>query len=304
MTDEAPDAGTDLQRARDTEGVAERQEGTDRAQTDRAAIRSSGFDPATDMDTSDMDASGIDASGTDASGTDTAVEADGAGPTRGDGPLRVAVVNDYEVIVRGVAGMLAPFADRVTVVATEVGGLPDEPSDIALFDTFGGHRTILGRAREMVADRDVGRVVLYTWSADVDLLAIARASGVAGVLSKACGAEELVDGLERIAAGERVGLDAPLRLAGHHAGGGGSLTPQFDLHANLTAREQEVLAMLGLGLSNRDIANELFLGVETVRTYVRQVYQKLGVKNRTQAAVRARVLGLEPATERRSAAAS
>jgi len=62
-----------------------------------------------------------------------------------------------------------------------------------------------------------------------------------------------------------------------------------------------VLAMLGLGLSNRDIAEELFLGVETVRTYVRQVYQKLGVKNRTQAAVRARVLGLEPASERRPA---
>ena len=171
---------------------------------------------------------------------------------------------------------------------------------IALFDTFGGHRTILGRAREMVAERDIDHVVLYTWSADVDLLSIARASGVSGVLSKASGAAELVDGLERIAAGERVGLDAPLKLAGHHMGS--TMTPQFDLQANLTAREQEVLAMLGLGLSNRDIANELFLGVETVRTYVRQVYQKLGVKNRTQAAVRARVLGLEPATERRPAA--
>ena len=73
---------------------------------------------------------------------------------------------------------------------------------------------------------------------------------------------------------------------------------------DLSPRQEEILAMLGQGLSNRDIADEVFLGVETVRTYVRQVYQKLGVKNRTQAAVRARVLGLEPATERRSAAAS
>lgn len=224
---------------------------------------------------------------------------DGAATADG-GPLRVAVVNDYEVIVRGVAGMLAPFHDRVTVVETVLGDTPEGPVDVALFDTFGGHRTILGRAREMVADHGVRHVVLYTWSADLDLLSIARSSGVSGVLSKACGAAELVDGLERIARGDHVGLDEPLRLAGHQIGNG-SMSPQFDLQANLTAREQEVLAMLGLGLSNRDIANELFLGVETVRTYVRQVYQKLGVKNRTQAAVRARVLGLEPTSERRTA---
>lgn len=278
------------QAARDTDGVIARQDHTDAADTDEAAVRSSGFDLEEDAD----------------GGQDEEVRQGAEGRQDEEGrhqPLRVAVVNDYEVIVRGVAGMLEPFADRVVVVATEVGGVPDEPADVALFDTFGGHRTILGRAREMVTDRQVGRVVLYTWSADVDLLSIARASGVSGVLSKACGAAELVDGLERIAAGDRVGLDAPLRLAGHHVTSG-SLTPQFDLHANLTAREQEVLAMLGLGLSNRDIANELFLGVETVRTYVRQVYQKLGVKNRTQAAVRARVLGLEPATDKRPAAAS
>lgn len=239
--------------------------------------------------------------------------------------LRIALVNDYEVIVRGVAAMLQPFGDRVQVVELEVGGVAETTVDIALFDTFGGHRTILRRAQAMVADREVDHVVLYTWSADANLLAIARASGVSGVLSKAGSAVQLVDGLERIARGEQLGFDTPLRLAGHQGHltnvgrrpstmGNSSDRPDrsdrpdqrppvsIDLQADLTAREQEVLAMLGLGLSNRDIADELFLGVETVRTYVRQVFQKLGVKNRTQAAVRARVLGLEPAAERRSAA--
>ena len=246
-------------------------------------------------------------------------------PSSANGPLRIAVVNDYEVIVRGVAAMLQPFGDRVRVVEVEVGGVAEESVDIALFDTFGGHRSILRRAQAMVADREVDHVVLYTWSADANLLGIARASGVSGVLSKAGSAMQLVDGLERVAAGERLGFDTPLRLAGHQghltdlgrraaavgsgSGSGSSSTgaraatpTTIDLQADLTAREQEVLAMLGLGLSNRDIADELFLGVETVRTYVRQVYQKLGVKNRTQAAVRARVLGLEPAAERRPAA--
>jgi DNA-binding NarL/FixJ family response regulator len=225
----------------------------------------------------------------------------------GGRPLRIALVNDYEVIVRGVAAMLQPFGDRVQVVELEVGGVAETTVDIALFDTFGGHRTILRRAQAMVADREVDHVVLYTWSADANLLAIARASGVSGVLSKAGSAVQLVDGLERIARGEQLGFDTPLRLAGHQGHDRSDRPDQrppvsIDLQADLTAREQEVLAMLGLGLSNRDIADELFLGVETVRTYVRQVFQKLGVKNRTQAAVRARVLGLEPAAERRSAA--
>lgn len=247
----------------------------------------------------------------------------GVGPL--ERPLLVAVVNDYEVIVRGVSSMLQPFAHRVRVTETDVGGVPQGSVDIALFDTFGGHRTILRRAQQMAADHDVTHVVLYTWSADANLLALARSSGVSGVLSKARTAAQLVDGLERISLGEQLGFDAPLRIAGQHGhlsrlnGVGaehralGQLpgpsasplaveTAQLDLQVDLTAREQEVLAMLGLGLSNRDIADELFLGVETVRTYVRQVFQKLGVKNRTQAAVRARVLGFEPAAERRPAA--
>ena len=238
--------------------------------------------------------------------------------TRGGRPLRIALVNDYEVIVHGVAAMLQPFGDRVQVVEIEVGGVAEHEVDIALFDTLGGHRTILRRAQAMVADRKVDHVVLYSWSADANLLAVARESGVSGVLSKAGTAGQLVDGLERIANGEHIGLDTPLRSAGHQgrlssAGRRPSAlaaaehwdprsATTIDLEADLTTREQEVLAMLGLGLSNRDIADELFLGVETVRTYVRLVFQKLGVRNRTQAAVRARVLGLEPTTHRRPVA--
>lgn len=225
---------------------------------------------------------------------------------RGGRPLRIALVNDYEVIVHGIAAMLQPFGDRVQVVEIAVGGVAEDAVDIALFDTLGGHRTILRRAQAMVEDRQVDHVVLYSWSADANLLAVARASGVSGVLSKASTAGQLVDGLERIANGEHIGLDTPLRRPSALSGAAEHWDPRpattIDLEADLTTREQEVLAMLGLGLSNRDIADELFLGVETVRTYVRQVFQKLGVRNRTQAAVRARVLGLEPTTHRRPVA--
>ena len=71
-------------------------------------------------------------------------------------PIRISIVNDYEVIVRGLAAMLAPFGDRVTVVETEAGGLPDLPADIALFDTFAGRRRSLSRVDELAHDTTRG----------------------------------------------------------------------------------------------------------------------------------------------------
>lgn len=191
-------------------------------------------------------------------------------------PLRVALVNDFEVVARGLESMLRPHSDRIQVVEVEVGGPPTVPCDIALLDTFGGRRQALERAR-LIVEQGIARfVVLYTWDAHEEFLDAAREVGVAGVLLKSSSARELVEGLERIATGEPIGL---------HDGHGIN---------NLTPREREVLAMLGLGLSNREIATALYLGVETVRTYVRRIYQKLGVSNRTQAALQVQRLGLTP----------
>ena len=80
-------------------------------------------------------------------------------------PLRVTLVNDYEIIVQGLQRMLEPFSDRIRIVETEVGGLPTVPTDIALFDTFGGRRYSLARVKAMTQDLSIGKVVLYTWDA-------------------------------------------------------------------------------------------------------------------------------------------
>ena len=205
-------------------------------------------------------------------------------------PLRIVLVNDFEVVVRGLNDMLRPHGDRVRVVDLAVGHEPETTCDIALFDTFGGRRQALARARAMAEDEFVRHVVLYTWDANDGFVDMAVHAGIHGVVPKSASAEELIDALERISRGEPVGLPP----AGTSRSG-----VSID---GLTTREREVLAMLGLGLSNRDIAHELFLGVETVRTYVRQIYQKLGVANRTQAALKARHLGLDPAEVRRSRA--
>lgn len=201
-------------------------------------------------------------------------------------PLRVALVNDYDIIVHGLHAMLAPFADRIVVVEHETRGIPQEHVDIALFDTFAGRKDAVARAAEMVESGNARHVVLYTWDASAEFLEAVRSIGASAVLLKSVDGADLVHALERIAAGERLGLDHVTRSQG---------SEQAD---SLSMREREVLAMLALGSSNSDIASELYLSVDTVKTYVRRVFQKLGVHNRTQAAMMAQRYGLAPPASR------
>lgn len=220
-----------------------------------------------------------------------AAETDGE---RAAGPITVSLVNDYEVVVHGLNAMLSPFADRVTVVELEVEGEPDRRADVALFDTFGGHRHAIERAGRMIADAVVDHVVLYTWDSSDDLVDDARRIGVHGIISKEACADEVVAMLERIVAGERIGVDAP--WSARNSDRNGSDANGDDANGDLSEREAEVLALLALGLSNKQIATELYLSIETVRTYVRRLYAKLGVSNRAQAAVHATLHGVAPPT--------
>ncbi len=222
-------------------------------------------------------------------GHDLQLETDWSSDPMGSGesrPIRVSLVNDYEVILRGLHSMLAPFSDRIEVVEHQVGGTPDCRAEIALFDTFAGRRDALDRARQMSEDGLVDHIVLYTWDAAPRFLEIAKSSGVSGVVMKSVTGELLVEQLERVVAGERLGWADSTRASGRGSG------------EALSMREQEVLALLALGFSNPEIAAELFLSVDTVKTYVRRVFAKLGVNNRTNAALLAAKYDLPPPERR------
>ena len=189
----------------------------------------------------------------------------------------MALVNDYQIIVDGLREMLRPFSGRVSVVETVRGDTPDGPADIALFDTFAGRRHALGRVREMLADGDIAKVVLYTWDAPAAFLDDVTALQVDGVIMKSETGERLVEALERIHRGEPTDLDP-----------GADPTPP----TVLTEREREVLALIARGAPNREIARELYLSIDTVKTHVRNVFRKLDVPNRTLAALAADRFGL------------
>ena len=207
-------------------------------------------------------------------------------------PVTVAIVNDYEVIVRGLAAILEGYRDAVVVVELEVGGEPRRRADVALFDTFASRRNSITRAREMVEHGIVEHVVLYTWDASVDFLRAADLVGVSGVVLKSQTGDGLVEAILAVAAGSKVGL------------GVASRGRSFVGHSALSDREQEVLALIAVGYTNKEIAHELFLSVDTIKTHVRRLFSKLEVRNRAQAALLAARHRLPPPTidHRRSAA--
>lgn len=187
-------------------------------------------------------------------------------------PLRIAIVNDYELVVKGLARMFEPFPARVQVVELVAQAQARERVDVALFDTFARTRdvdTVLG-------DSNAQHLAVYSWNLEPDLIKEALSQGASGYLAKDLPAQELVDALERINLGETVVTEKELA-----PGPGGGDWPGHD--RGLTARESEIIALITQGLSNQDIADRAFLSINTIKSYIRSSYRKMNVTTRSQA---------------------
>ena len=204
-------------------------------------------------------------------------------------PIRLAIVDDFAVVVAGVASLLAE--ERIDVVETGVSLPVISDVDIVLYDTFG---QVQGQGID-VEDyvRESGaKVVIYSWNLRPELIEQALAAGASGYLSKVLTGPAIVVALERIMAGETV------ILAGDHetsAGGAGDWPGRA---AGLTPREAEVVALITRGLSNQEIAERSHISMNTIKSYVRSAYRKMGVQRRTQAVIWALENGFQLDTER------
>ncbi|GGO78929.1 DNA-binding response regulator [Nocardioides deserti] len=177
--------------------------------------------------------------------------------SRGGRPVRVSIVDESELVVAGVEGMLGARADRVRLVE-----LPE--ADVVLCDPVGRPLDTEAYLAE-VARRTPARLVVYTWRMDQGNVRRAVAAGAHGFVSKAAGADELVRVLELVHRGESVPVPPP------------------SSGDQLSAREAEVLELICRGRSNLEIAAELYVSVNSVKTYIRQIYAKIGVARRSQA---------------------
>ena len=207
-----------------------------------------------------------------------------------DRPVRVALMNDYAVVVAGLQHMLAPFADRVQVVEM-VSQLPvKSPVDVVLYDAYSRERVEGPVEDELTGNPYKG--VVYTWHLEPELVREGLDKGISGWLSKSLTAEELVEALERVHRGEVVvsddpGPEAPIRQEAY---------PGKD--HGLSPRESEVVALICQGLSNQEIADRAYISINSVKTYIRSAYRKIGVERRTQALLWATEHGFLPSTSR------
>ena len=224
-------------------------------------------------------------------------------------PLRVCLHNDYEVVVRGLQSMLQPFGERVVVVELDSQMPVARPAEVTLYDTFGKAQVDGEDIDVVLENKNAGKVVIYTWNMHPVLIDQAIAKGCSGYLDKGVSGEDLVLALERINAGEvvvspkrsktrdvlhdgdiaQVSADgSELHVVDTDEIDDSELSAYQDGHwpgkgAKLSAREAEVLALITQGYTNNDIASRSYLSINSVKSYIRSAYRKIGVERRSQA---------------------
>jgi two-component system, NarL family, response regulator LiaR len=186
-------------------------------------------------------------------------------------PIRVALSNDYEIALLGLAQMLAQHPEQVQVVdLTTLPHIPHE-ADVILYDTFGRLPDEDAKLRRIIEENDAA-VVVYSWE-DYSEEA-ARRQGAAGYLHKGLNADQLVAAIVALHDGEPQrdsddAAEAVLTWPGQVLG--------------LSQREAEMLTFITRGLTNEEIARRSFLSPNTVKSYIRNAYRKIGVRTRAQA---------------------
>lgn len=189
-------------------------------------------------------------------------------------PISLAVINDYPVVVQGVAQLLDRH-HRISVVEASTLVDPSQAVDIVLFDAFASRKRDEDIAR-LLNDPRYGKVVIYTWHVSEPEVSDAVRLGVHGYLSKALDSAELAAALVRIHDGERV-----VELL--DPGDDPEIADWPGRKEGLSPREAEMIALITQGITNDEIARSTFLSINSVKSYIRSAYRKIGVERRSQA---------------------
>jgi DNA-binding NarL/FixJ family response regulator len=194
-------------------------------------------------------------------------------------PIRVALLNDYVIVLEGLRALLRSSEPEIEVVELDVKKGPRRRVDVTLLDTYGEFESLEERVRTLRADPSNGAIVVFSFSDQPLAVRQALRAGAQGFISKAVPRERIIEGIKGVARGDRVvstqrtqhaQIDPDLRWPGREMG--------------LTERESEILSLLPMGLTNRELGSQLFVSENTVKTHLRSLYTKLGVRNRAQAA--------------------
>jgi DNA-binding NarL/FixJ family response regulator len=200
-----------------------------------------------------------------------------------DREIRIVLADDHGIVLEGLRALVDNEGDMQVVAATTDGthvlGLVKKhtPEVVVLDYELGGIRAtdIIGDLRSMT---DAPRVLVLTAYHDGETIRSVLESGAEGLALKTASPQQTLSAIRQVVDGQLVFPQAARRWLEARGTRGGSM--------DLTSREREVWALLAEGLSNVQIATRLALSENTVKFHVQHLYQKLGVKNRTEAALR------------------
>ena len=200
--------------------------------------------------------------------------------------IRVFLLDDHEIVRQGVRALLESQADfevvgEAATAAEAVARIPAVHPEVAVLDVRLPDGDGVQVCREVRARNPEIRCLMLTSFADDEALFDAIMAGAAGYVLKQIKGTDIVDAIRRVAAGESLlDPDATARVLDRirHP-------PAEDvLLATLTPQERRILDLVTDGLTNRQIAQEMFLAEKTVKNYVSNMLAKLGMERRTQAA--------------------
>lgn len=201
--------------------------------------------------------------------------------------IRVFLLDDHEVVRRGLRELLESAGDMEVV--GEAGGVdealrrvPATKPDVAVLDVRLGDGSGIEVCRELRTTQPDLRCLMLTSFDDDEALFDAIVAGASGYVLKEVRGADLVDGIRRVARGESL-LD-PLAAA-KVIDRLRNPQPSDSRIASLSPQEQRILALLADGLTNRQIAEEMFLAEKTIKNYVSNLLLKMGMNSRTEAAV-------------------
>lgn len=215
--------------------------------------------------------------------------------------VRVAVADDQELIRDGFTlivdaqpdlDVILQAADGKALVDAVRGGAQ---VDVALVDIRMPGMDGLAATRALAGLPDAPAVVIVTTFGEEEYVLEALAAGASGFLLKRCSGAELVAAVRSVAAGDAIlSPEVTRTVIERMRSRRNDVAPRLD-SLRLTAREVSVLALVGEGCTNKEIAAALFLSESTIKTHVGSILSKTGSRDRVRLALLANRLGLEPA---------
>ncbi|WP_079510194.1 response regulator transcription factor [Mesobacillus jeotgali] len=206
--------------------------------------------------------------------------------------IRVAVVDDHEMVRKGILSYLET-EPGIEIVGEADSGVKavslvkETKPDVVLMDLLMENGTGIEATREILGFYPECKIIIITSFYDDDQVFPAIEAGAFSYMLKTATASEVIQAIEKAARGETV---IEPKVANKMMR---RLRPQErKAHDELTERELDVLMCIGEGMTNQQISQELFIGVKTVKTHVSNILGKLGLSDRTQAAVYANRNGL------------